>query len=128
MRVLTIFAHPDDETMLTGGIMALLSRAGADVHYLCATRGEGGELGEPPVCSREEIGKFRQRELACAVESLGGRSVSFLNYIDPLVGVSDELYPYTKDFDGLEQQIIDRLHEDVSLELVVWKVVDPPDN
>jgi len=50
VNVLAFFAHPDDETMLAGGILALLSRGGAQVHYLCATRGEGGEVGEPPVC------------------------------------------------------------------------------
>ena len=44
-KILTIIAHPDDETMLSGGTLALLARAGAEVHYLCATRGEGGEVG-----------------------------------------------------------------------------------
>lgn len=50
MNLLAFFAHPDDETMLIGGTLALLSQAGFDVHYLCATRGEGGELGEPLIC------------------------------------------------------------------------------
>ena len=46
MNILAFFAHPDDETMLCGGTLALLAQNGASVHYLCATRGEGGELGE----------------------------------------------------------------------------------
>ncbi len=49
MNILAFFAHPDDETMLCGGTLALLARAGARVHLLIATRGEGGENGEPPV-------------------------------------------------------------------------------
>jgi LmbE family N-acetylglucosaminyl deacetylase len=105
MKILTIFAHPDDETMLTGGTLALLARAGAEMDYLCATRGEGGELGEPPVCSREEIGKVREQELASAIDALGGGSLDFLNYTDPMVGENEELYPYTDDFDGLVEQI-----------------------
>jgi len=105
MNILTIFAHPDDETMLTGGTLALLNRAGIDIHYLCATRGEGGELGEPPVCTRSEIGTFRERELFRAVEALGGGQLDFLDHVDPLVGDNEELYPYTDNFEGLVQQI-----------------------
>lgn len=105
MKILTIFAHPDDETMFTGGTLALLANAGAAMHYLCATRGEGGELGEPPVSSRQEIAKYREQELACAVKALGGGSLSFLDYVDPLIGGQEELYPYTEDFEELVGRI-----------------------
>jgi LmbE family N-acetylglucosaminyl deacetylase len=108
-KILTIIAHPDDETMLSGGALVLLARAGAQVHYLCATRGEGGEVGEPPVSSREALGVAREREMRCAVETLGGAGVEFLNYVDPLVGENDELHPYTDDFDGLVAEILDHM-------------------
>jgi LmbE family N-acetylglucosaminyl deacetylase len=111
MKILTIFAHPDDETMLTGGTLALLARAGAEMDYLCATRGEGGELGEPSTCSRDEIGRVREQELICAIQALGGGNLTFLNYTDPLVGENEELYPYTDDFDGLVEQISDHIYE-----------------
>jgi LmbE family N-acetylglucosaminyl deacetylase len=111
MNILTIFAHPDDETMLTGGTLALLRRAGACIHYVCATRGEGGELGEPPVCDRTEIGVYRERELARAIEALGGGTLSFLNHIDPLIGENEELYAYTDDFDGLVSQIVQAIQK-----------------
>ncbi|HZW05169.1 MAG TPA: PIG-L deacetylase family protein [Anaerolineaceae bacterium] len=97
MRILAFFAHPDDETILIGGTLALLSRLGADVHYLCATRGEGGELGDPPVGLRDEIGRLREQELTCAVKALGGKSLEFLGYVDPLVGPNDELYAFATD-------------------------------
>jgi len=116
MIVLTIIAHPDDETMLSGGTLALFARAGAEVHYLSATRGEGGETGEPPVCSRQELGAIREQEMRCAVQTLGGVGVEFLKYVDPLVGENDELHPYTDDFDGLVANIIQhiqRLQPDV---------------
>lgn len=105
MNILTIFAHPDDETMFTGGTLALMAGAGADMHYLCATRGEGGELGEPPVCTRQEIGLYRERELTCAIKALGGGSLSFLGHIDPTIDDQGELFPYTDDFEGLVAQI-----------------------
>jgi N-acetylglucosamine malate deacetylase 2 len=104
--ILTIIAHPDDETMLSGGTLALLARAGAEVHYVCATRGEGGEVGEPPLSRREELGAVREREMRCAVQTLGGAGVEFLDYVDPLVGENDELHPYTTDFDQLVDEII----------------------
>jgi LmbE family N-acetylglucosaminyl deacetylase len=108
-KILTIIAHPDDETMLSGGALALLARAGAQVHYLCATRGEGGEVGEPPVSSREALGAARAREMRCAVQTLGGTGVEFLDYVDPLVGEEDELHPYTDDFDGLVAEIVQHI-------------------
>jgi LmbE family N-acetylglucosaminyl deacetylase len=111
MIVLTIIAHPDDETMLSGGALALLARAGAEVYYLSATRGEGGEIGEPPVCSRQELGAIREQEMRCAVQTLGGVDVEFLEYVDPLVGENDELHPYTDDFDGLVANIIKHIQQ-----------------
>lgn len=105
MNVLAFFAHPDDETMLAGGTLALLARAGFDVHYLCATRGEGGETGDPPVCTEDELGQTREKELVCAVQNLGGRSLTLLDYTDPRVGPDNQLYAYTDNLTFLAGQI-----------------------
>lgn len=105
MNVLAFFAHPDDETMLAGGTLALLAKTGAQVHYLCATRGEGGETGEPEVCLREELGKYREQELVCAVQKLGGRSLTLLDYIDPPVGEDNQLFSYTDNLTYLAGEI-----------------------
>jgi LmbE family N-acetylglucosaminyl deacetylase len=105
MNILAFFAHPDDETMLAGGTLALLARAGAQVHVLCATRGEGGEVGEPPVCSIEELGQVREAELVCAVQALGGRSLTFLDYVDPRMGPDEALFAYSADLARLAGQV-----------------------
>ena len=110
MNILVFIAHPDDETILTGGALALLARAGADVHYLCATRGEGGELGEPPLCTQDELSRVREAEMRCAVQALGGESVLFLDYIDPLVGENDALYPYSNDLAELTERVVGHIH------------------
>lgn len=105
MNVLTFFAHPDDETMMAGGILAILADRGAAVHYLSATRGEGGETGSPPLCSQAYLGTQREQELVCAVRALGGASLTFLGYTDPLVGPDNTLYPYTQDLTTLAGQV-----------------------
>jgi len=118
MNVLIIFAHPDDETMLCGGTLALLRRQGAQIHYLCATRGEGGEAGEPPLCEREQLGAVRAAELSCAVHALGGGVLEFMGYVDPTVGPGDALYPFTGDLEKFGTEIlqaVQRIQPDVVL-------------
>jgi len=105
VNILVFFAHPDDETMLCGGTLALLARQGAKVHYLSATRGEGGEMGEPPICTREDLGQVREQEMVCAVQALGGASLTFLGYVDPLVGPENTLFPFADDLTTLAGQV-----------------------
>ncbi len=101
MNILVFFAHPDDETMLCGGLLALLASANQSVFYLSCTRGEGGECGEPPLCSQEELGEVREKELECAVKALGGAKLKILDYQDPLIGPDNTLYSFTNNVDEL---------------------------
>lgn len=117
-KVLTWFAHPDDETIFLGGTLAFLAQRGAEIHYLCATRGEGGEMGDPPICSRKDLGQVRENELRCAVNALGGKSVQFLDYKDPLVGPDNELYPFSEDVDQVAAELshfISKIKPDIIL-------------
>lgn len=116
MNILVFFAHPDDETMLCGGLLAFLSKSGHDVHFLSCTRGEGGECGAPPLCTQSQLGSLRELELACAVEELGGKSLQFLNYVDPLVGPDNSLFSFTQDQENLEIELKDYLkNNDIDL-------------
>jgi LmbE family N-acetylglucosaminyl deacetylase len=105
LPVLAAFAHPDDETILSGGTLAMLIDRGAEVHLLLATRGEGGELGEPPLIEQSSLGNVRENEVRCAAQLLGIEHIFFLNYIDPLVGEGDKLFPFDADFESLSQEI-----------------------
>ncbi len=91
MTLLCVVAHPDDETVLCGGALALLAAAGVAVHVVCLTRGEGGELGEPPLTDRAGLGELREAEMVCAVGALGARSLTFLGYTDPTVAADGAL-------------------------------------
>lgn len=109
-KILAFFAHPDDETILSGGIFALLAREGFEIYFLSATRGEGGEVGEPPISTQEKLGDLREEEMKCAVEELGGVRVDFLDYVDPLIGENDELHAYTEDIETLVLELKGYIH------------------
>lgn len=79
-RLLFIFAHPDDESFMTGGTIAKYADEGeVDIHLLCVTRGEAGSTGEPPQCLPEELGDVRERELKRAAKHLGIHHIHFDN-------------------------------------------------
>ncbi len=82
VRVLFVHAHPDDESITTGGTMAQLVRAGAHVTLLTASRGEGGEvIGELRARlegNRTALAAHREGELDAAMRALGVRDHRFL--------------------------------------------------
>ncbi len=82
MRILAIFAHPDDESYGPGGTLAKYARAGHRVDLLTLTRGEAGSLGICKTLAPEEKAEMRRRELECAAETLGIQSITLLNYPD----------------------------------------------
>ena len=68
-RLLAVFAHPDDESLASGGLLALCSQRGARVALLCLTRGEHGppaDLAQAP-----DLALTRVRELEDAARVLG---------------------------------------------------------
>ena len=86
--ILAISAHPDDETLFSGGTLAMYAQKGHDVYILETTRGEGGEVGEPPLTARENLAAFREQEARRAARKLGVRDIFFLPYIDPYMEIN----------------------------------------
>lgn len=89
MKVLFVFAHPDDECINAGGAIAKLSKDN-EVVLLCATRGEAGEAGTPPICTKDELPKVRENELLNSANVLGISKVIFLDFIDALLKDSEK--------------------------------------
>jgi len=81
-RLMTIFAHPDDETFSLAGTMARATAAGHPVAVVSATRGEAGEIADPTLATKETLGRVREGELRRAMAAVGVEDVSFLDYID----------------------------------------------
>lgn len=83
LKLLCIFAHPDDESMGMGGTLAKYSAEGIETHLVCASRGERGWFGpEEQNPGFERLGQIRTKELENAVKELGMCGLHFLDYID----------------------------------------------
>lgn len=80
--LLSVLAHPDDESFGMGGTLAKYARQGVEVHLVCATRGEAGEVPPEYLEQGVPIRELRERELICAAEQLGIRQLHFLDYRD----------------------------------------------
>lgn len=79
--VLLVHAHPDDETLATGGLIAELTARGVRVAVLTATRGEQGEVVDgplSPLVGTPELTVHREGEVAAACRVLGVREHGFL--------------------------------------------------
>lgn len=75
--LLAVFAHPDDESLATGGLLALAAARGMRVSVLCLTRGGLGLPGDPQLT---RIGDARVAELQSAASVLGIEDVCVLDY------------------------------------------------
>ncbi|WP_289136132.1 PIG-L deacetylase family protein [uncultured Brevibacillus sp.] len=85
--ILFIYAHPDDETFASGITISKYSQDKNTLsHLLCATRGQAGKAGDPPICSVEELPQQRESELRMAASILGLASVELLDYEDKHLG------------------------------------------
>ena len=71
---MTVHAHPDDETISTGGVMARYAAEGARVVCVTSTGGEHGEIVVPEMDTPEnhaKLGEIRAVELQKALAQLG---------------------------------------------------------
>src|SRR4051794_28731450 len=71
LRVLGIFAHPDDETVCAGGTLARYAAEGADVRVVSLTAGGSGQIRDAEVATRATLAAAREKELRAAAEELG---------------------------------------------------------
>ena len=93
-KILAVLAHPDDESFGMGGTLALYAERGVDVHLICATRGEVGEMDEKYMKGFNSIAERREAELRCAAEKLGLADVHILGYRDSgMPGSPDNEHP-----------------------------------
>jgi LmbE family N-acetylglucosaminyl deacetylase len=86
--LLSIWAHPDDETFLAGGVMGLARDQGQGVVCVSATAGEHG-TDDPTTWPPERLGALRRDESAAAMRILGVDDHRWLDYEDGTLAVVD---------------------------------------
>jgi LmbE family N-acetylglucosaminyl deacetylase len=83
LKLMTIFAHPDDESMGTGSTLARYAEEGVEISIVCATRGQKGWVHDPQdYPGPTALGKIREVELYDAAQVLGVHQVYLLDYMD----------------------------------------------
>ena len=78
LRVLVIFAHPDEGEIYAGGTTALYTALGHKVKFLSITNGDAGHFSMCP----EDLARRRHAEAMKAGETLGLVEYEVLNYHD----------------------------------------------
>ena len=86
--ILSIWAHPDDETYLAAGIMAAARDNGQRVVCLSATAGEHG-TSDPATWPPERLGRVRRWEAAASMAVLGVAEHHVLGYEDGSLDADD---------------------------------------
>jgi LmbE family N-acetylglucosaminyl deacetylase len=85
LTLMSVHAHPDDETISAGGAMAKAVAAGHRVVLVTGTRGEQGEIVIPAMDTPENhrrLGELRAAELEAAMAELGVTEWENLGYRD----------------------------------------------
>src|SRR3954469_14917747 len=82
LRLMCVLAHPDDESLGTGGTLARYAAAGVATYLVTATRGGRGRFHEQESPGAEIVAKTRESELRAAAAELGISEVRFLDYPD----------------------------------------------
>lgn len=80
--VVSFHAHPDDESIGTGGSLARAAAEGHRVVLVFGTRGELGEVAAGFLAAGETLGERRERECHESARILGAARVEFLGYRD----------------------------------------------
>lgn len=109
--LLSVLAHPDDETFGMGGTLALYARKGVDVHLICATRGEVGDIDPAYKEKIKSTSCLRTQELRCAADLLGINQIHFMNYRDSGMPGSEANY-HPK---ALAAQPIEQVAQEIAL-------------
>jgi len=94
LRLMGVFAHPDDESLGCGGTLARYAAEGVEVSVVTATHGQRGRFrgiaagaeGHP---GEAELSRIREAELRAAARVLGVRDLSPLGYPDGDLDRSD---------------------------------------
>jgi N-acetylglucosamine malate deacetylase 2 len=118
-RVLVIFPHPDDETMMVAGLIQHLIGEGIAVRVICLTSGGSGKIH---IHGRgRSLSEIREREMASAMKILGVSDYQ-------MRGMADGRLRYNKKLDQAVEVMVDEYHPDLLVGYDLSGVTGHPDH
>ena len=94
LTLMAVHAHPDDEAIGTGGVLARAAAEGIRTVLVTCTGGEVGEINPDTRVALESLGEVRERELRAACDVLGVAHLELLGYRDSgMAGTEDNNHP-----------------------------------
>ena len=94
LTLMAVHAHPDDEAISTGGILARTAAEGIRTVLVTCTGGEVGEISPHTEVSPANLASVRERELRTSCEILGVTHLELLGYRDSgMAGTADNEHP-----------------------------------
>ena len=94
LTLMAVHAHPDDEAIGTGGVLARYADEGLRTVLVTCTGGEVGEIGDAVLATPETLAEVRRRELERACEILRVGRLHLLGYRDSgMMGTPDNEHP-----------------------------------
>lgn len=94
LTLMAVHAHPDDETIQSGGVLARYGAEGVETVLVTCTDGAVGEISDPALASPETLAAVRVEELAEACRIMGIKQRFNLGYRDSgMMGTADNQQP-----------------------------------
>jgi mycothiol conjugate amidase Mca len=114
--LLAVHAHPDDECISTGGILARYAAEGVRTVLVTCTDGAVGEISDPALATPENLAEVRSRELDESVRVLGVSRLVKLGYRDSgMAGTADNDDPrsfFKSSFDEALERVVRVVREE----------------
>ena len=108
LRLLGVFAHPDDETLCAGGTFAKYASAGAEVRVVSFTKGGAGQIRDAGAATRATLTAVRAKELEAAGNELGLTETRCFDFSDGELSLVDG-----RTLVRLTSQLLDEIQPDV---------------
>src|SRR5215470_18391274 len=94
LTLMAVHAHPDDEAISTGGVLARYAEEGLRTVLVTCTGGEVGEISDSMLATPETLAEVRRKELERACEILRVGRLHLLGYRDSgMMGTPDNEHP-----------------------------------
>src|SRR5579859_1968554 len=114
--LMAVHAHPDDECLSTGGVLARYGAAGVRTVLVTCTDGAVGEISDPALATPDNLVEVRSRELDESVRILGVSRLVKLGYRDSgMAGTPDNDNPASfqqADFESAVGRVVRLIREE----------------